>query len=168
MNNHNHELLNYIKTLSLNDDDRYVIEESKDNKKIVKINREGKKVYLGSRYTVIKDIASFRASIKNIKFNTVILIWGFGTGEHIFELLKEVNLSNKIIVIEPDEKILFENLLYNDIADILNDDRVFLFSYKKEKLKQFLCENIKDVEINNVELVSYDNYDKIYAKEIYY
>lgn len=165
MNNNNYNLLNHIKNISLHDEERYLIEYSKDHKKVLRINREGKFVYLGSKYTVIKDINSFRESIKNINFNTIILVWGFGTGEHILELLKEISSSNKIIVIEPDERVLIENLLYNDLTNILNDDRVFLFFYNKENLKQFLSENIKDVDVNNVESVHFANYDKIYDKE---
>ncbi|HEY8889403.1 MAG TPA: 6-hydroxymethylpterin diphosphokinase MptE-like protein [Clostridium sp.] len=165
MNEINEILLEDIKKINLSAEERYIIENSKDNKKILKINKDGKFVYLGSKYTVERDIEKFNTNINKINTNSIIMVWGYGTGEHIIDLLKKSSSSNKILVIEPDEKILIENLLCNNLDIILNDDRVFLFSYKKENLKQFLSENVNQLEINNVELVTYANYDKIYGKE---
>ncbi|MGK0468059.1 6-hydroxymethylpterin diphosphokinase MptE-like protein, partial [Clostridium sp.] len=165
MNGINKILLEDIKKNILNDDERYIIENSKDNKKILKIKKDGKFLYLGSKYTVERDIDKFNVDINKITYNSIILIWGYGTGEHIIDLLKKTDNSNKIIIIEPDEKVLIENLLCNNLDIILQYDRVFLFSYKKENLKRFLSGNISEMEINNVKLVNYANYERIYAKE---
>ncbi|WP_236900456.1 motility associated factor glycosyltransferase family protein [Clostridium estertheticum] len=165
MNEVNRILIDRIKKVKLRDEERYTIEDSKDDKKILKIKRDGKFIYLGSKYTVEKDIQRFMGNIKKITFNSIILVWGFGTGEHIIEILKKTTKSNKIIIIEPDERILIENSLCNNLNEILNEDRVLLFSYKKENLKEFLVRNISTIEINNVEFVNYANYDRIYDKE---
>ncbi|MPQ32558.1 DUF115 domain-containing protein [Clostridium estertheticum] len=165
MNEINRILIDRIKKVKLRDEERYTIEDSKDDKKILKIKRDGKFIYLGSKYTVEKDIQRFMGNIKKITFNSIILVWGFGTGEHIIEILKKTTKSNKIIIIEPDERILIENSLCNNLNEILNEDRVLLFSYKKENLKEFLVRNISTIEINNVEFVNYANYDRIYDKE---
>ncbi|NFS27798.1 motility associated factor glycosyltransferase family protein [Clostridium botulinum] len=165
MNESNGEILNYLKQITLKDEERYNIETSKDNKKIIRININGKLIYLGSKYSVDRDIEYFKSNIKKINYNTSIIIWGFGTGEHILELLKKISSTNKILIIEPDEKILIENILSNNIEDILKDDRVFVLNYEKGNMKKFLSSNIKDVEINNAKIVTYANYDKVYNKE---
>ena len=165
MNEINRILLERIKKVKFSDEERYTIENSKDYKKILKIKKDGKFIYLGSKYEVERDIRKFLGDIKKIDFNSIILVWGYGTGEHIIELLKETSRSNKILIIEPDEKILIENLLCDNMDIISNNDRVFLFSYKKENLKRFLNENISGIEINSVEFVNYANYDRIYGKE---
>lgn len=165
MNENNEKLLKYLRQITLNDEERYNIEISKDNKKIIKIKKEGRSIYLGSKYSVDRDIESFKSNMKEINNNTIIIIWGFGTGEQILDLLKEVSGSNKIIIIEPDEKVLIENILSNKIEDIFKNDRVFILNYKKEDVKSFLSQNVKDVEINNLRIVTYANYDKVYSKE---
>lgn len=165
MNENNEKLLKYLRQITLNDEERYNIEISRDNNKIIKINKEGKLIYLGSKYSVNRDIENFKSNIKEINDNTILIIWGFGTGEQILDLLKEVSGSNKIIIIEPDEKVLTENILSNDIEDIFKDDRVFILNYRKEDIKSFFSQNVKDVEINNLLIVTYANYDKVYSKE---
>ncbi|WP_252233968.1 6-hydroxymethylpterin diphosphokinase MptE-like protein [Clostridium sp. ZS1] len=165
MNESNGEILNYLKQITLKDEERYNIETSKDNKKIIRININGKLIYLGSKYSVDRDIEYFKSNIKKINYNTSIIIWGFGTGEHILELLKESSSTNKILIIEPDEKVLIENILSNKVEDIFKNDRVFILNYKKGNVKNFLSKNVKDVEINNMKIVTYANYDKVYSKE---
>lgn len=165
MNENNRYMLNCMEQITLTDEERYKIEISKDNRKIIRINKEGKRIYIGSKYMVHRDIETFKSVIKRINADSLIIIWGFGTGEHVLELLKEAPSTCKILIIEPDNKILIENILYNNIQSILNDDKVFILNYNKGKLKGFLSQNIKDIEVNNIKIVSYANYDKIYNNE---
>ncbi|MCB2288848.1 DUF115 domain-containing protein [Clostridium sp. CS001] len=165
MNENNKEILNYLKQITLKDEERYKIETSKDNKKIIRINIGGKLIYLGSKYAVNRDIDTFKSTIKAINVNNIIIVWGFGTGEHIINLLNEASRTSKILIIEPDEKILIENILSNSIENIFEDDRVFIINYEKSNMKIILNEIIKDVEISNAEIVTYANYDKVYGKE---
>ncbi|MBZ9624576.1 DUF115 domain-containing protein [Clostridium sp. FP2] len=165
MNESNREILNHLKQITLKDEERYKIETSKDNKKIIRINIDNKSIYLGSKYAVDRDIEAFKSTIGQINANNIIVIWGFGTGEHILELLREASINTKILVIEPDEKILIENILSDNIANIFKDDRVFMLNYKKGNVKKFLSNTVKEVEINNIKIVTYANYDKVYSKE---
>ncbi|MBY6836418.1 motility associated factor glycosyltransferase family protein [Clostridium botulinum] len=165
MNKSNEEILNYLKQITLEDEERYNIEISKDNNKIMKIKKDNKVLYLGSKYNVNRDIENFKLSINEIRAESIIIVWGFGTGEHILELLKEVSISNKILIIEPDEKVLVENILSNAVEKIFNDDRIFILNYKKENIKNFLSENIRDTEVNSTKIVEYANYNKIYNEE---
>lgn len=165
MNAINKELVKSIKQITLKDEDRYIIEDSKDGKKIIRIKKDNKLLYLGSKYNVSGDIEKFNGSINKLKSDSTIIIWGLGAGEHILDLVKKQNATNKIIVIEPDEKVLIENILCNNIDEILEDERVLLVQYEKETIKKFLNENIRDVEINNIQILLYSNYDKTYIKE---
>lgn len=165
MNKSNEEILNYLKQITLEDEERYNIEISKDNKKIIKIKKDNKVLYLGSKYNVNRDIENFKLNINEITTDSIIIVWGFGTGEHILELLREEPISNKILIIEPDERILLENILSNNVEEIFNDDRIFILNYKKENIEKFLSENIKGTEVNSTKIVEYANYHKIYNEE---
>ncbi|KIL09027.1 hypothetical protein SR42_08645 [Clostridium botulinum] len=165
MNKSNDEILTYLKQITLEDEERYNIETSKDNKKIMKIKKDNKVLYLGSKYNVNKDIENFKLNINEIRADSIIIVWGFGTGEHILELLKKVSISNKILIIEPDEKVLVENILSNNVEEIFNDYRIFILNYKRENIEKFLSENIKGTDVNSTKIVEYANYHKIYNKE---
>ncbi|MCS6131038.1 DUF115 domain-containing protein [Clostridium botulinum] len=165
MNKSNEEILNYLKQITLEDEERYNIEISKDNKNIMKIKKDNKVLYLGSKYNVNRDIENFKLNINEITTDSIIIVWGFGTGEHILELLREEPISNKILIIEPDERILLENILSNNVEEIFNDDRIFILNYKKENIEKFLSENIKGTEVNSTKIVEYANYHKIYNEE---
>ncbi len=143
-------------------DYNYEIEESKDGFKIIKINREGKIIYAGSRYNVKRDIEKLISQIKGNKFeNDILIIYGLGAGEHIRELRKIYN--NKIIVFEPNKKV------YNSIGKsqwISEDKNIQIICCEREELIKTVKENINDFNYKNSEYLFYANYDKVYHKEM--
>jgi hypothetical protein len=90
----------------------YYIEKSNDNKIIIKVELEDKFKYIGSRYSVKREIDKFYNSVGCIKENEMIIVFGLATGEHILELLNILSFNNKVFVIEPNKDIL------NAIKDI--------------------------------------------------
>ncbi|KYH34807.1 hypothetical protein CLTEP_12720 [Clostridium tepidiprofundi DSM 19306] len=166
MNQVTKDLIDTFKKYPLENNEDYILEQSKDNRKVLRVKKNGRFVYIGSRYNVQRDIDKFMSNLANINSESIIIVFGFGTGEHILQLMKELTCTNKIIIIEPDEKILLKNILYNQyINKIFADDRVIVFNSMELDLNQFLHYNIDDVHINNIELATYANYDKLYTEE---
>ena len=80
----------------------YVIENTKADFEVLKIIKENKSVYIGSKYDNTRDINKCLEQIQGKKFqNDVFIIYGFGLGEHIKALRKLYD--NKIIVFEPNK-----------------------------------------------------------------
>ena len=79
----------------------------KDNKYIIRINKEGKKkIYVGSKYNVQRDIDEFLEELEDInplKYNSSFWI---SPGEHIRELLNKLEENNKVLIVEPDINVL--------------------------------------------------------------
>lgn len=141
------------------------VEKSKDGKYVVKIKKYGKEFYVGSKYSVNRDIEFFLSQVGEFNINTIFVIFGLGTGEHILMLLEQISDSNKILIVEPDTNIIaaFNSLGYS--KKILNDKRIVIASLEIEKLNTVIYSVIEEFNINNVTVTTYANYDKIYIDE---
>ncbi|NOH16435.1 motility associated factor glycosyltransferase family protein [Clostridium cochlearium] len=157
------EVLKKVKDI----DKEYSLEKSKDGKYIIRINKEGKKIYLGSKYNVQRDIDNFLESLEDINPSSIIVVFGLASGEHIKELLSKLEESNKVLIIEPDVNVLNKFLQVQYAEDIVNDDRISLCLYKKDEIQSFFSNIIDIVSVkNNIKFKIFSNYDKVYSEEL--
>lgn len=154
--------INLLSSLQLEEECN--IEISKDNKYIVKINKDNKLRYIGSKYSVEKDIQNFIEGIGKIDNNTILLIFGLGTGEQIQYLLSNLSNTNKVFIVEPSINIIKETLKLNHIKDILMDKRVAL-CYIDGKIRKHINSFIDDYSINNTKMITFSNYPTIFKNE---
>ncbi|AUM96508.1 TPA: motility associated factor glycosyltransferase family protein [Clostridium botulinum] len=153
-----------LKNLELDNKREYTIEKSKDNKNIIRICKDEKQMYIGSKYVVNRDIDKLFEELKDINNETIIIIFGLGSGEHILKVLKDTKY-NKIVIFEPDLSIIktFMNIEYS--KGILENKRVILTNYTKKKCREVLDNVITETEANNVKILNYANYNQIFNKE---
>jgi len=150
---------------------QYFIEKSNDDKYIIKIKDLDKNntFYIGSKYSVQRDIDKFIEQIKDFNVSTIFLVFGIGAGEHIVNLQKKIGEKNKILVIEPDKKVidcLKENSYYDEI---IKDKRVWVSELNTD-INHILSSFVDEININNIKLMVFANYDRIYEskfKEFY-
>ncbi|AVP54249.1 hypothetical protein K144313037_15260 [Clostridium tetani] len=148
-------------------DDEYSLEKSKDDKYIIRINREGKKIYLGSKYNVKKDIDRFLEDLEDMSPIGIIIVFGLASGEHIKELLNNLEENNKVLIIEPDKNVLNKFLEIEYAEELLNDDRIVLCLYQKGEIENFFSNSIDSITVKNyIKFKIYFNYDNIYKKEL--
>ncbi|WP_315121938.1 6-hydroxymethylpterin diphosphokinase MptE-like protein [uncultured Clostridium sp.] len=160
------ETLKEIKNFK-NIDEEYSLEKSKDNRYIIRIKKDGKKIYLGSKYNVQKDIDDFLKDLEDITSQNIIVVFGLSSGEHIKELLKHLEEDNKVLIIEPDKNVLNKFLEIEYAEELLNDDRISLSIYEKEHIKHFLNNYINSISVKNIiKLKISSGYDGIYKKEL--
>lgn len=140
----------------------YNIETTKDDYSILKIRKDDKWTYIGSKYNMKDYIEKFIEKIKiQEDDNKIFFIFGFGTGEHIRELRKKY-INNIIIVFEPNEK-LGEYIC--DLEWITEDKKMQVLCCDETSLKDFFEQNIKSYNIHDLKIVYFANYNKIYEKE---
>ncbi|AVQ37357.1 DUF115 domain-containing protein [Clostridium botulinum] len=165
MNNFTEKTLQYLKEFK-GIDEGYSLEKSRDNKYIIKINKEGKKIYLGSKYNVQKDIDMFLEELEDINPESIIVVFGLASGEHIKETLNKLEENNKILIIEPDINVLNKFLEVEYAKDIIEDDRVVIYLYKKEGMENLFYTNIGHIDVKkNIKIKVFSNYDKLYKQE---
>lgn len=147
------------------DMENYSLERSKDDRNIVRVKKSGKDIYLGSKYSVERDVQNFMSQIQDFNVNTIFVIFGIGTGEHIQALLNIISSTNKVYVLEPDTNIIgaFYSLEYS--KEIIEDKRVTLSPMDVDKINSVIGHVVEEFNINNLKVMSYANYDKIYTLE---
>ena len=134
------------------------IEETKDNKKIMSISKNEKSIYIGSKYNMKKEIDNFLNDIKDIKNNSIFVIIGFATGEHLKKLREEYS-KNSIFVLEPNEVIkkYAESLKWVNL-----DKNIKIFNLNSSEIKKY----INEFNVDNININVFANYSKIYSEEL--
>ncbi|KHD38345.1 hypothetical protein NL50_02235 [Clostridium acetobutylicum] len=145
-------------------EEQYCIEKSVDNKNIIKVEKNKKIIYLGSKYNVKKDIDKFLKEMGDYNKESIFICFGLGAGEHIKELLKMTE-NNIIVVIEQDDKVI-NTLLKNKInLEVLESDRVILSNFSGNDIKALFQLLIPKEEVNNTNFAFYANYKRVYENE---
>lgn len=158
------ETLNILRQrIKIQDLTNYNMEKSKDNKDIIRVNQSNKKIYIGSKYSVQRDIDNFMEELGKINPNTIIIVFGLGAIEHLLRLQEELEEDNKVLVVEPDENII-HNLKIRSNFKIFDDDRFALCVADDEKMNDILSIYIDSVSIKNIKFIIYSNYNKIYSE----
>lgn len=139
----------------------YSIEMSRDNREVLKVIKEDKSIYIGSKYDVKRDVDKFLSSADGIKNdNDVFVVYGFGSGEHIKELRKKYN--NQILIYEPNRKVY----KYALSLDYINkDNKIELMCCSREELKRKILKYINEFNFKNSEYISFANYNNVYRDE---
>jgi hypothetical protein len=142
------------------------LEKSRDNRNIFKVKYNENFRYIGSKYNTGKDIKNFISKFKDIKIDTLLIVFGIGAGEHILELMKILNDFNRLLIVEPDVRVLKAFLNLENAEIILKDNRISIIKMDKENLSYLLNKFIENEgNFNNFVYSVYSNYDKLYESE---
>jgi len=136
-------------------------EISKDNKKILRILTEGKSIYLGSKYSVQRDIDSIKDFILSNGDKHSIII-GLGTGEYIKEIEPLIKEDNKLIIIEPNIEV-YNKYIYGKENKCEN---IAVISMTDEYLK-YLEIYIGSIALKSFVVHEYPNYRNAYPAEVH-
>ncbi|WP_055668141.1 motility associated factor glycosyltransferase family protein [Desnuesiella massiliensis] len=143
-----------------------ILEKSKDNKDIFKVKHNNKIRYIGSKYNVQQDIDNFCEDFKDINIDTIIIIFGLSTGEHINKIQKIIKKFNRVLVIEPDKRVLKSFLTLEKSKAILEDERISIIGFEEKNLQDYIAGFIwHESNYNNIKVCFYSNYDKLYLSE---
>lgn len=141
------------------------IETSKDNKFLIRIEKDHKLRYIGSKYSVEKDVEKFYSDIlQEANAETIFIVFGLGAGEHIKYLYDRITNSNKILIIEPSIAVIDEILKLNYINHILQDNRVAL-CYFDYGIRKNLNDFIEEQYMDNIKTGTFANYNIIFQEE---
>lgn len=142
----------------------YKIEKTKDNMEILKVNKEEKWIYIGSKYKMKEDIQKFIEKFKELADSTqdILFVYGFGLGEHIKQLRKEFPY-NRILVFEPNYKL---KDYITSLKWIPQDKNLLVMCCNEERLKKYILYVIEDYDIKNIKTIYFANYDQVYKEEI--
>ncbi|WP_051560452.1 motility associated factor glycosyltransferase family protein [Clostridium beijerinckii] len=151
-----------------NNSNDYTVVTSKDGKLILRVNKEEKTVYLGSFYSVSRDINQLISQLGGVKPYDIIIIFGIATGEYLPQLKEGLSKNNKVLIFEPDEKIFSDFLKSKNAKLITLDDKIKLFKFNSDNnsLREILNFEINDYELERIKFGFYANYNVIYREEL--
>lgn len=140
------------------------IETSKDGYKILKIDKDDKQIYLGSKYNQKREIDKFISSIKEFTDKDNFIVFGLSFCEHIKELLKLINKDSKILVVEVNRELVDYCKNDQDIIKIIENPKITV-TFDKSEIEKFMLTNIKETNADRLKILEYCNYTRIYKKE---
>lgn len=126
---------------------------------VFNIEKEKKNYYLADKNTYKKDIENLLNNVKDIKFDSLIIIFGIDTGEYLSDLYSVLCERNRIIIFEPNEDI------YNGTKDSIENDNVRLVLYDENNVKEILYSVINSTNFNNLYVHAFGNYAEVYKEE---
>lgn len=105
-----------------------------------------------------QDNISFDKDLSN---SNIIVVLGFGVGDHIKVLLKQVPKKTLIIITDPDLGIFKAALHLRDLSSILDNNQILLcLGEKPEAVKEKLEQHFGILTIANIETVENENFIK--------
>ncbi|WP_027633905.1 motility associated factor glycosyltransferase family protein [Clostridium hydrogeniformans] len=141
----------------------FIVEKSKDGNEVIKLNKDNKWIYLGSKFRANEEIDKMLQKLDDIKDTTNCIIFGLGAGAYLNKLDAKLKEKNKCLIIEPNKELIEyvkdNNELNNNIhVTSLSEDKII-----------FALENIiEEIDFTNFKILTAPGYEKVYKEEINY
>ena len=139
------------------------IENTKDNLTVLRINKNNKWIYMGSKYNMTLEIDKFLEQCECIdKKESILLVYGFGTGEHLKSLRKKYK-DNEIVVFEPNISM---NEYIDNIEWIKKDDKITVICGKISDFINNINVRLDGLNLDFTKILFFSNYQKVYVEEV--
>jgi hypothetical protein len=126
---------------------------------VYNIEKEKKHYYLADKNNYKKDIKNLLNNLDDLKFDSLIIIFGIDTGEYLNELYSILCKRNRILILEPNEEV------FNSNKSRINNDNVRLYLYDKNNIKQILYSVVNSINFDNLYVHAFGNYAEVYKEE---
>lgn len=129
-----------------------------DGYHVYRIKKDKEFHFLADRIHYKKEIDQLSKTLEDLKFDSLIFIFGIDTGEYLQEIRKLLCEKNRVIIFEPNQAVYKK-------YEPHTADHIRLFPFKEKLVKEIFNETISFKNINNVYFYSFGNYARIYKKE---
>jgi len=130
-----------------------------DGYHVYNIEKEKFNYYLADKENYKNDIQSLLNNVSDIKFDSLIILFGIDTGEYLDELYSILCKKNKVLVFEPNEEVFNEN------KNKIHNNNVKLVLYDKANIRETLYSVINSSNFNNLYVHAFGNYAQVYKEE---
>lgn len=129
-----------------------------DGYDVYRIKKEKEFYFLADRMDYKKEIDQLINTLDDLKFDSLIFIFGIDTGAYLAEIKKVICQKNRVIIFEPNSAIYKK--FDSDIGD-----NIKLVLFEEEQAKKIFKNMIHFKNINNIYFYAFGNYREIYKKE---
>lgn len=143
----------------------YTIESAKKEKAYtLAFEYNGRKKYVLSKYTPIKESKELIGTDFGNK-DTIWIFFGFAFGYMIEEIFRKCGEETQIIVIEPNEQLLLDQIRQVQKEDWLNKENIKIYTgNEKEDITRLFQANIPSKEVGNFKVITRSGYLEFYSK----
>ncbi len=137
-----------------------------DGNNILYIEKDGIDYRLNSMYSPVYEAERWCEQFKFENVSNTVIMFGFGNGYFVREILRRLPENDKIFIFEPSYQIFYHVLENYDLNDIFNDSRVIIGI---QEINQFDYHLILKTQLNAANLktqivCSHPHYEKIFQK----
>ncbi|MDR2023418.1 MAG: DUF115 domain-containing protein [Hungatella sp.] len=129
-----------------------------DGYHVYRTKKEKKFFFLADRLDYRKEINELLATLEDLKFDSLIFLFGIDTGEYLHDMKKLLCDKNRVIIFEPNPEIFKK--FGPKIAD-----NISLVLYEENQVKQIFDYTIDFKNINNIYFHAFGNYSSVYKEE---
>lgn len=152
--------------LSINKLESLQTAAAKDGDIYLTIQKDSKEYRLNSSYSPKQEAKKWASQYSFNNMNTVITMFGVGTGTFTREIMKNRSSSDLFFLYEPCPELFFYVLNYYDISDIIKDNKLIL---TVEGINEFEFHNLLQNAVNITNIVTqirciHPYYDKIFPE----
>jgi Uncharacterized protein conserved in bacteria len=146
------------------DENKYIIENTKEKLDTIKVKVKDKFLYLQSRYYPATEAHEWLDSNIN-KQNEIHVFFGFGLGYYLLDLIKNIPVNDKIFVYEPDINVFKLAIKTIDLENIFFNKEVSICIGEIQNFYASLNYGIEYTHILKTSVYLLPNYELVYPKE---
>ncbi|MEG1256001.1 6-hydroxymethylpterin diphosphokinase MptE-like protein [Clostridium sp.] len=143
----------------------YTLDKTKDNYNILRVNKNNRKMYIGSKYRENEENYKIIEEQGIITENTNYIVFGIGTGNLIRELIKRKDKNSKIIIVEVDKELLKFVREKKIVDDLIKRDDIIITTEVNGMLDS-ANKIISEMNVEFLKIIESTNYSKLYSKEL--
>jgi hypothetical protein len=125
---------------------------------VYRIKKEREYLFLADQTSYRNEIRKLLDNLVDLKFDSLIFLFGIDTGAYLPELKKRLCPKNRVIIFEPNKTI------FRSFSSELGDN-IKLVYYKEDTVKQIFEDSIGFKNFNNIYFFSFGNYSDVYKNE---
>lgn len=140
--------------------------EARDGNHALLVEKDGEKYRLNSAYRPLSEAEKWAEQFGFQNINVNVIMFGFGNGIFVREILRRMASDGKLFVLEPSWEIFEKVAEEDDVSDILGDSRFCLLMGDKgiSDLKKIMRVVVGWQNIETQIRCSHIGYDKIYPQ----
>ncbi len=129
-----------------------------DGYHVYRIKKNKKFSFLADQLDYRKEINQLLYTLEDLKFDSLIFLFGIDTGEYLKDLKKLLCSKNRVIIFEPNPGIFkkFDSKLADNISLVL---------FEENQVKQIFDNTIHFKNINNIYFHAFGNYSSVYKEQ---
>jgi hypothetical protein len=129
-----------------------------DGYHVYRIKRNKKFFFLADQLDYKKEINQLLYTLEDLKFDSLIFLFGIDTGEYLQDLKELLCAKNRVIIFEP-------NLAICKKFDSKLADNISLVPFEENQVSQIFDNTIHFKNINNIYFHAFGNYSSVYKEE---